>query len=427
MLPISNKVVIPYTGSSPFLRVVSTSQWNFVLIEPEKYNQKYCCFFPLGSLWYLDKQICLSNNVNHYIDALSLQIKNDVHHGKCLLIIDLSNEGHLDPNNTYFIKLLEDLIASLDPADNSILFLDQNRRITKTFGANENFNKLRHKINFLNYDFYHKLLINDVFVSSNIQFSSDQFFPSFESFFDHKQKVLLALLGTPRPNRIVLYHYLRHRSYKDNSLVSFVGFVTTKGKDTKEYSLNFLKVNPLGRYLDEQLNQEKIEEIINSLPSEHLDTDMVQDLNLLATDIPFELYKQSFFSVVSETEFSDGNMNRITEKTLKSFAMGHPSIIVGNPDSLDLVKELGFQLFEDVINPKYDQVIDPLERFEVILDTIEETVNYVTTKPKIFAELIYERSKYNFLHAVVGLKTRYEELIEYPILEYITEWLSKEN
>jgi hypothetical protein len=421
--------MIPYTGSSPFLRVVSAPQWNFFLIEPEpeKYDRKYCCFFGLWALVYLDKPVCLSNNITHYTDALSLQIKKDVHNGKCLLILDLSNEGHIEPNNVYHIKLLEDLIASLDPADNSILFLDQNRRITKTFGANENFNKLRHKIKFLNYNFHHKLLINDVFVSSNIEFSSDRFFPSFESFFDHKQKVLLALLGTPRPHRVVLYHYLRHRSYKNNSLVSFVGFETTKGKDTKEYSLNFLKVNPLGRYLDEKLNQEKIEEIINSLPSEHLDTDMVQDLNLLATHIPFELYKQSFFSVVSETEFSDGNMNRITEKTLKSFAMGHPSIIFGNPDSLDLVRELGFQLFEDVINPKYDQVIDPLQRFEAILDTIEETVNYVTTKPKIFAELIYERSKYNFLHAVVGLKTRYEELMEYPILEYITEWLSKEN
>jgi hypothetical protein len=177
------------------------------------------------------------------------------------------------------------------------------------------------------------------------------------------------------------------------------------------------------------MNEQIIEKKINNLPPIYLDLDLDtnNNLNNCTTIIPYEFYKESFFSLVSETDFSNGNIQRITEKTLKSFAMGHPSIIVGNPYSLDLVKELGFELFEDIINPEYDKINDPIERFKVILETFEKTINYVNEKPKLFAESMYERSKYNFLHSTIALKKRYEELIEYPIIEYIIKWLSKEN
>lgn len=47
---------------------------------------------------------------------------------------------------------------------------------------------------------------------------------------------------------------------------------------------------------------------------------------------------------------------RITEKTFKALALGHPTVVVGNPGSLDLARSLGFDVADDVIDPGYDAI-----------------------------------------------------------------------
>lgn len=60
-------------------------------------------------------------------------------------------------------------------------------------------------------------------------------------------------------------------------------------------------------------------------------------------------------ALVTETECRS-TAARITEKTFKALALGHPTVVVGNPGSLDLARNLGFDVADDVIDPTYDTI-----------------------------------------------------------------------
>ncbi|MFP3519931.1 hypothetical protein SB766_27495, partial [Pseudomonas sp. SIMBA_077] len=70
--------------------------------------------------------------------------------------------------------------------------------------------------------------------------------------------------------------------------------------------------------------------------------------NDLSQNIVPDLFYRSVSSLVTETEFSNGSMKRITEKSIKAYCMGHPAIIFGNPGSLDIIRSFGFQTFDPI-------------------------------------------------------------------------------
>ena len=76
--------------------------------------------------------------------------------------------------------------------------------------------------------------------------------------------------------------------------------------------------------------------------------------NALFDKIDVGPYRRSFFSLVTETEASGGEVDRATEKLIKAFALGHPTMVVGNPRTLRFATELGFQDFSPVIGNGYE-------------------------------------------------------------------------
>ena len=75
-------------------------------------------------------------------------------------------------------------------------------------------------------------------------------------------------------------------------------------------------------------------------------------------------YDRSWFSVVTETEMRP-RRSRITEKPLKPLVNFQPLISFGNPGALEMIRELGFATFEEVIDQRYDTEPDPRRRFEL--------------------------------------------------------------
>jgi hypothetical protein len=74
-------------------------------------------------------------------------------------------------------------------------------------------------------------------------------------------------------------------------------------------------------------------------------------------------YHESWFSAVTETEMLQ-RPSRITEKVLKPLLNFHPLVLLGNPGSLQRVREYGFATFDDIIDESYDQETDPRRRFD---------------------------------------------------------------
>lgn len=64
----------------------------------------------------------------------------------------------------------------------------------------------------------------------------------------------------------------------------------------------------------------------------------------------------------------------ITEKTVKAFALGQIPIILGPLNQVAITRNIGFDLFDDIIDHSYDQEVNPILRIEKFADSIERFI-----------------------------------------------------
>jgi hypothetical protein len=93
------------------------------------------------------------------------------------------------------------------------------------------------------------------------------------------------------------------------------------------------------------------------------------------TGIPFdtELYQNSKFQVVSETNFTNTNLSPwITEKTWLAIINYRPFIMAGESGSLKKLQNMGFNTFDQyLINSNYDDILDDESRLESIVENTQ--------------------------------------------------------
>lgn len=108
------------------------------------------------------------------------------------------------------------------------------------------------------------------------------------------------------------------------------------------------------------------------------DTDIDQYINYCAQNIidpswklDHTFYQQSFCSVISETSMLSMTPN-FSEKTFRAIANGHPFIILGGQGSLEFLKNLGFDTFDDIFDNSYDGIADNYQRMIAVFKTIDK-------------------------------------------------------
>lgn len=79
------------------------------------------------------------------------------------------------------------------------------------------------------------------------------------------------------------------------------------------------------------------------------------------------MYRDSYFSIVSETNYYAPETRFLTEKTFKTVLHRHPFILLSRPYTLALFKEKGYQTFHPLINEAYDQELDDDKRMQMVL------------------------------------------------------------
>lgn len=413
-------------GSSPFLDCSSLKNH---ILSIESSLARYCIFFWLKSGYNLDRSICEKANQTHVMDSLTPEQLSDVRSGKCVLVLDNSNEGHLDPSSQYFVNLLELLLSELQPHDRSIIIIDQNRELTNESSCSERFNQLRRKIIFANYDYFIKKTLLE-FEKMRSVGPTDCFTSC--SALASLQHQYLCMIGTPRPAKVAFYYRLILSRLSDEALISYHGLNHSKADNAKDYIIKALKspfyaslLSPPG----EQITK-PIEDILENLPTYTLDCGGEQDFNKLAFSIPSDSYRKTMLSVVLESDFHSehSRMRRVTEKTVKALGMGHPVIILGNLGSAQIAKDLGFEIFDDVINPSYDSIINPVGRFNCILSLIADTADQILQDKMKFASKIYEKAKSNWERSRSGeIMATYNKSVETPLIYNIIAALLRED
>lgn len=83
-------------------------------------------------------------------------------------------------------------------------------------------------------------------------------------------------------------------------------------------------------------------------------------------------YTDSYINLVTETTVCDKVF--ISEKTWKPIASGQLFLILGNPGTIDHLRSIGIDCFDDIIDHSYDSVADPRERMCKVRQSLDKLV-----------------------------------------------------
>ena len=149
------------------------------------------------------------------------------------------------------------------------------------------------------------------------------------------------------------------------------------GDDFETWEDCFKSIKLLHTQPEIKIMLEEFENRIKSLPPMYLDTNDLVTNQAHITHETDLYYENSYFSVVSETNFySNSDSGRFfSEKAFKPFASLHPFILVALPNSLPLLHQLGYKSFHPLIDESYDSEIDDSIRLLKILKEIERLCN----------------------------------------------------
>ena len=87
--------------------------------------------------------------------------------------------------------------------------------------------------------------------------------------------------------------------------------------------------------------------------------------------VDYNLVDTSFCSIVIETDIGNELVN-ISEKTIKALALGHPLLLLGVPGTHQYLKDLGFDLLDDIFDNSFDQEPETYARFCKFVSSIDK-------------------------------------------------------
>lgn len=110
------------------------------------------------------------------------------------------------------------------------------------------------------------------------------------------------------------------------------------------------------------------------LIEQHLDQPLILDTDRSVGSISadfghqeFELWKSGLWHIVTETVFYHNKLH-LTEKIFKPIVAQRPFMLAAAPGNLAYLKSYGFQTFDQWIDESYDNIQDPDQRLQAIVD-----------------------------------------------------------
>lgn len=174
-------------------------------------------------------------------------------------------------------------------------------------------------------------------------------------------KKFLCLMG----NRAWHKYWILQKIY-DMELypMSYLSFLDRYKSATNPYHYNDFKEKYSGNtdFVDDIYNNKKVIEL------DKTKEEITKNDNSHAEWI----YKDTSISLVAETDAnSSKNALFVTEKTYKPLANCHFAIWIAHPGVVQFVRNLGFDVFDDIIDHRYDTIDNDTERFAYALQSLK--------------------------------------------------------
>ena len=176
--------------------------------------------------------------------------------------------------------------------------------------------------------------------------------------FDIKPKMFDVLLGQQRSHRDFIYNNIN----QTNNIVTYIqkrGNIQTLDTNSWIWELNNL-----------ELPNYDFNHTITTIKFHGHEMSLSQV-------IPFNIYNQTAYSVVAETNHQNG-YSFFTEKIVKPILAQRLFVVFSGQFYLKNLREFGFKTFDDIIDESYDTIEDNNTRFKSVLKQIE----YLYTQPQ---------------------------------------------
>jgi hypothetical protein len=201
-----------------------------------------------------------------------------------------------------------------------------------------------------------------------------------------------------RNHRIWFYKYLYDSGLLEKGLVSMNKF--------EKY----------GHYFEgEEMTKFEVSIITKNLPLLVYDkrNDELDD-NFYIRRFNDQVCLDTFMTVISEAQCNDSdNTMFLSEKTFKVIACRHPFIIMGNKDSMRMMREIGYKTFDGFIDESYDE-LPAHKRLRYITESIRKVDNI---KDKIewykSMEDVLEHNYNTLLNKLYKIPKEFNDIQEY--------------
>lgn len=123
-----------------------------------------------------------------------------------------------------------------------------------------------------------------------------------------------------------------------------------------------------------------------------------------------DVFKNSYFNLILETHLDADQSGGafLTEKTFKPIKFGQPFVMIGTPNSLKLLRSMGYRTFDNFIDNNYDSIEDNTKRWIAIKKTIHQIIQQ---KPKD----VYTQCYDDIIHNQHHFSNRIKENINYIV------------
>lgn len=115
-------------------------------------------------------------------------------------------------------------------------------------------------------------------------------------------------------------------------------------------------------------------------------------------------FTDTFCSVICESEFFECTSN-VSEKTLMSIRNKKPFVVLGSPETLRLLKDLGFKTFDKFWPEEYDSLYNSQSRLDAVFDTINFIDQYSLDQCQHMLDSMQDALEYNYKN-LEDLKSR---------------------
>jgi hypothetical protein len=197
----------------------------------------------------------------------------------------------------------------------------------------------------------------------------------------NKKFIFLYQNRQPHFHRVSLLTHLKNLELLDNDIIdwSLVIDYSTYNKD----NTNIQSIKHLKGYID-ITNKSLIKDYLEIIKTKKLSYyeqnvnwfDNVEDYIQLE-HLTIESYKNSYINIVAESKFNFvENDIHISEKSFKPFYYLQIPIFLATYNHVKMIRnEYEFDLFDDLIDHSYDNEIDDIKRFHMVIDEIKRLSN----------------------------------------------------